>query len=422
MFNITKQWILEYFTRYYWPKFFALKDVYLFFKNKIATVYYFIRSLIKKYYIYFFIDKIFYWDIQIFLLKCIINFLNYFFFEKRIFLLKQILNYFLNYFNNKNDFIRFYFAIKGGIKLFFIKFTWNIFLLFSISIYLYLYIYINTISFKYLYKQIFILMIIWLLISTFIFLNKSYKYSKYTSDVQKFWKRSLVLFWLIELFLFLLAIYLYSICFFESKYFLDWKKITRMSFNNITFIKLYFFIITILLFLNLMLVFFHKYNQYTLIYLGLFIQFLLITYLFVIEVLKLEYIANHLLDTKNWTLNITKNRFQMNKQFWFTELKIRNERNFMAYLVFLKFWHILFIYCYYVFVLYLTYSNTKIPVDLISSNTQNLLILLLFYFFSLWILIKDFLMFYFNIAFFWYFLQYNYTNLIVYLILEIFNF
>ena len=51
-------------------------------------------------------------------------------------------------------------------------------------------------------------MVFYWLISGFVFFTKKYKFGKFTSAIQRFWRRSFIIFWLIESSLFIVFIYL----------------------------------------------------------------------------------------------------------------------------------------------------------------------------------------------------------------------
>ena len=85
--------------------------------------------------------------------------------------------------------------IKINKKLFkFIYYNIYIILILIILILLLLYLYNNIIFYKILYKYIILVLIFYLLISTFLFLNKNALFGKYTTQLQRFWKRSYSLF------------------------------------------------------------------------------------------------------------------------------------------------------------------------------------------------------------------------------------
>ena len=90
----------------------------------------------------------------------------------------------------------------------------------------------------------------WLL-STFVFLFKKSQYSIFTRIIQRFWKRSLYLFWLLEIVLF--SIYLFLTLIAPQEYlFVDMVSLHySYIFNLSSFFKNIFIVVILILFLNI---------------------------------------------------------------------------------------------------------------------------------------------------------------------------
>ena len=116
----------------------------------------------------------------------------------------------------------------------------------------------NIIFFKFFYKYVILLSIIYLLVSMFLFLSKHIGFGKYTSQLQRFWKRSYILFWGLEFFLFFLYIYLLTVHFSESTYFLDLRPLILQLPDLSNYFIINCFLILLIIWLNYSLIFFFK--------------------------------------------------------------------------------------------------------------------------------------------------------------------
>ena len=98
-------------------------------------------------------------------------------------------------YSNMNFIIHYYTGIKFIISH--VK-DYILAMLLSMSIMYYL-LYIKLLTFnKLVFEWTLIIMFLYWLFSGFVFFIKKYQYSKFTSVIQRFWKRTYILFWLIE--------------------------------------------------------------------------------------------------------------------------------------------------------------------------------------------------------------------------------
>lgn len=246
------------------------------------------------------------------------------------------------------------------------------------------------------------LIMYYLLMSAFnTFLNK-YRYGKFTSAIQRFWKRTGMIFWLIEGFLFLLFFYYFLNSSQEPIYMFDYSSLNqelliqlKSSYKNMILLSLAIYLSFILL-LNLN---FYVYYQNILI---LSLISLIIFYTLYIESYQFVYIINIFAD-KEWV-------FDDIKQLWVLEVEQNNLRVKQQYFVLCliaKYWHFIFIFISWFFFLVKSLEISKISITLLGYNTQNLLILYLLNLLCLcqWakFVFKKFL----EITYYWFFTQYD---------------
>jgi len=187
-------------------------------------------------------------------------------------------------------------------------------------------------------------MLLYWLLSGFVFFVKKYQFSRYTSVVQRFWRRSYILFWLIESGLLLVFFYLMvnssqeSFYMFDQGYFLkthlfSWKV---FLFKCILVVSLITY--SYLLLLNL------KWSTFNKNILNLTFLTALLLYLVWTEFYQIYWVSNFYANF-SWLYDI-------DESVWSLEFDGRRTRilnHYVMVLFLLKFWHIVFIFGCWVF-------------------------------------------------------------------------
>ena len=242
----------------------------------------------------------------------------------------------------------------------------------------------------------------YLLMSTFnTFLNK-YRYGKFTSAINRFWKRTGTVFWLLEGFLFLLFFYYYINSSQEPLYMFDFSSLNqefliqlKSSYKNLILLSLAIYL-GFLLLLNI---------NYYLFYQNIIILFLITLIVFFtlyIESYQFVYILTIFAD-KEWL-------FDEFEQLWVLEVEQNNLRVKQQYFVLClvaKYWHFIFIFISWFFFLIKSLEVNNITITLLGYNIQNLLIL---YLLNLLCLIqwgKFIFKKFFDITYYWFYIQYD---------------
>jgi hypothetical protein len=263
----------------------------------------------------------------------------------------------------------------------------------------------------------------YLLMSTFNSFLIKYRYGKFTSAIQRFWKRTGIVFWLIEGFLFLLFFYYFLNSSQEPLYMFDYSSLNqelvlqlKISYKNLILTSLSIYLSYILIYnLN-----FFSFYQNLII---LTIILLIIFYSLYIESYQFIYIIN-LYSDKFWL-------FEDTSQSWVLEAEqnnLRVKQQYFIYCLIAKYWHFIFIFISWFFFYVKSVEIKKISYSLLGYNTQNLLILYVLNLLCLiqWLkyLIKKFL----EVTYHWFHIQYdeklinNFSFEILSVISSLFNF
>lgn len=350
--------------------------------------------------IFHFVDEmedfviIFYFDYLYFRQIQFLNYKNNFssFFFKRFF------KFHINFYNNH---VKNYFLTLLSILLFNIKWILIAFIISFIYFFFSLF-YLQLDFTKQLAIWFILLVFFYLLMSTFNnFLNK-YKYGKFTSAIQRFWKRTGMTFWLIEGFLFIIFFYYFLNSSQEPLYMHDYSNLNqefliqlKVSYKNMILLSLAIYFSFILLLNSNFLNYFQNIILLTLISLIIF-------YMLYIESYQFVYIIT-IFAEKNWL-------FEESTQTWVLEFEQNNLRVKQQYFILCliaKYWHFIFIFISWFFFVIKCFEINKINYNMLGYNVQNLLILYILNLFCLvqwakW-LFKKFL----EITYYWFHIQYD---------------
>lgn len=246
----------------------------------------------------------------------------------------------------------------------------------------------------------------YILISGFVYFIKKTTFSKYTDVLQRFWKRSFSIFWLIEGGLFLVFIYLTINSSSEVFYGYDSQKLFKL---HLVSLRLFFFklclINFIIIFLYFLIVSCQSNNEDS-IFWAYLTSSALIAYMLWLEFYQF-YIFLQYVGSYSWLFSLDTAEFSLD-----SELKrSRVTNNFFLICAIAKFWHFIFIvFCWFFYVTkYLESSSSRIT--LISVSIQNFLILYLLNLISIYPYVKYLLRKYLNTQYTWFFSDFNYTKI-----------
>ena len=243
-------------------------------------------------------------------------------------------------------------------------------------------------------------MVFYWLISGFIFFFKKYQYSKFTSVVQRFWKRSLILFWLIEgglLFVFLFLTlnsgnYLYNV--------VDQTQLFKTHLFSWKLFLLKIFPTTFLLLLTYVFLLNNKWQPLNKNIFFIIPITCLLLYVIWVEFYQFYHVMNFYTST-NWEYET------LDKQ-WVVKTDTRRSsqtNHLVSILLILKFWHVLFIAAVWFFFVLRSEESGKSKYPLISANFLNFVMLYVLTWVYMYPWFKWFFRRFFSVSYKWF-----YTN------------
>lgn len=300
---------------------------------------------------------------------------------------------------SKNNYVTLFFLFLGGLKFFWQAFKfWVVGILLAYFAIYYL-MYIRSLSFaKVSTVYLIATMFSYWLMSGFVFFIKKYQYSKFTSSIQRFWRRTLSYFWLVEFYL--IGIFLWML--------LNASQEPIFMFDQISIFKTHHFSwklfllkivpVILLILLTYILMISLKWSTFSKNSVLLLSVTLLMLYVFWCEFYQFFHVVNFY-GNLNWS-------FDSDENLWTLELESRKTRTLNTYVSFclmVKFWHLVFVLAFWLFFIMRSNELRRSRYPLLSANFQNILII---YFFSIihmvpWI--KNFYRRFFDNPYYWFF-------------------
>lgn len=242
----------------------------------------------------------------------------------------------------------------------------------------------------------------WLL-STFIFLFKKSQYTIYTRIIQRFWKRALYLFWLLEINLFLIYLYLTLISPQESLYMMDYAYLyNQYIFQLNSFFSLLLTLTLIILLSNIILLL-YKYNTYYNIF-NLILSILLFTVLYE-DSLQFYYI-NQFYNNLQWIYDDKDDIWELENSI----IRLRPYLNYLYLLVFLKLWHTIFIVIFFWFFEIHSFSTKNVSFNILAAQHQNFYFLMFFGFILKIVFLKNYMNYLYEYIYYWFFVNYHFFD------------
>lgn len=291
--------------------------------------------------------------------------------------------------------------IFSGIKYIWkgLKF-WFIGLILGLSAIYYL-MYVRLLPFnKIIFAWILVAMFLYWLISGFVFFVKKYQYSKFTAAIQRFWKRTYIIFWVIEAGTFSIFFYLTLNASSEPVYMYDQIKIykTHLFSWRWFLIKLLPSVAIILLGYYLQLTLkWNLFNKQNTIILTIT---LLLLYILWLEFYQFFHILSFF-GNINWN-------FDYDEYIWTLELDTRRTRlanNYIAVCLFAKFWHFVFIFLFWVFFVLRINELGRMRYPLLVANVQNFIIIYIMSWAYMYPWLKFIFRKYLDVPYYWFYLN-----------------
>jgi len=208
------------------------------------------------------------------------------------------------------------------------------------------------------------------LISGFVFFIKKYQYSKFTTVIQRFWKRTFIIFWMIEGSLFVCFFYLVLNAPEEPLYMYDQIKIYKTHFFSWRWFLVKLIPSVLLILLGFYLQMLVRWGLFTRQSPILMIITLIIVYIFWVEFYQFLHVVSYY-GNFFWV-------YDYDEFIWSLELDDRRNRivnNSVAISLIAKFWHIVFMFIFWVFFILRVNEIGRIRYALIAANNQNFVLL-----------------------------------------------
>jgi len=223
---------------------------------------------------------------------------------------------------------------------------------------------------KIFFNWIMLSMFLYWMLSGFVFFTKKYNFTKFTSAIQRFWKRSYIVFWLIETSLFLVFFYLtinasaepynfYDAVGFYKQHLFSWRSFFLKNILIIVLIILSYFLIVLT-----------KWEQFNKIQILLLPMTLLIIYIAWLETYQVYHLL-HFYGSLNWVYDVDERLWNLEVEFKRT--RIANHYVTICFLA--KYFHILFILVFWLFSVLRFLEKKRLSYPLLSANVQNFIFL-----------------------------------------------
>jgi len=272
---------------------------------------------------------------------------------------------YLNFLKNFNLLGYYYFWNAVKIWIF------PLLLLFSI---VYMFLFLKSLPFnKIMFAWIGILMFSYWLLSGFVFFFKKYQFSRYTTSIQRFWRRTYILFWLIEGSTFIVFLFFTINASQEPFYMFDQISIFKSHLYSWKLFFLKIFPLVLLIIFTYFLILSLKWNIFSKHSIWLFFITFFLTYVVWLEFYQFFHVLNFY-SNLNWVYDLDDHSWSLE----FESRKTRMVNHYIMVLFVLKFWHIIFIYGFWLFFVLRSLETKRIRYPLLSANFQNFIILYIF--------------------------------------------
>jgi hypothetical protein len=271
-----------------------------------------------------------------------------------------------------------------------------------------------------------IVMFLYWLVSGFVFFFKKYQFGKYTTAIQRFWRRSYILFWLIEGATFLVFLFFTINSSQESFYMFDQISIYKTHLYSWRFFFLKIFPIVLLIVITYLLMISLKWNIYSKHSIWLLGLTFFLTYVVWLEFYQFYHVINFY-GNLNWVYDIDDHSWSLEQE----PRRTRMVNHYVMLLCILKFWHIVFIYGFWIFFVLRCWETKRIRYPLLAANFQNFIILYIFAWVFMYPWFKFFFRKFLDSPYYWFYINnrrlflrvfFNDLKLIYYAVIDSLNY
>lgn len=209
----------------------------------------------------------------------------------------------------------------------------------------------------------------YLLFSGFVFFFKKYQYRLFTSVIQRFWRRSLIIFWAIEASLFSVFVYLIFNASQEPVHVYDNIQIYKTHFYSWRYFLSKSILSALLIVFTYILLLSLKWNTFTKTNNIALLITVILLYIAWLEFYQLFHLMN-CYGSSNWV-------YDFSEHLWNLELEFKRTRIVNHYVTIglvAKFWHIVFAVVFWMFFLLRGIESSRFRYPLLAANLQNFLL------------------------------------------------
>lgn len=223
---------------------------------------------------------------------------------------------------------------------------------------------------KILFSYFLIVNMFYLLVSGFIFFFKKYQYRLYTTSIQRFWRRSLIIFWLIEVSLFIVFIYLTLNASQEPIHVYDNIQIYKTHFYSWRYFLIKIIPSTLIIIFVYILLLFNKWNTFSKVNSIVCCITFLLFFIFWLEFYQIFYLLTRYGVTE-WVYDIAAHLWNLETDF----KRTRIVNHYVTICLIAKFWHIVFAVLFWIFFVLRGLESSRYRYPLLVSNLQNFLLI-----------------------------------------------
>lgn len=208
------------------------------------------------------------------------------------------------------------------------------------------------------------------LMSGFNFFVKRYQYGKFTSQIQRFWKRTNTCFWLIEGFLLLLFFYYFLNSSQEPLYMYDYSAINQEFLVSLQVVFINIVLLSVVIYFMYFTLLRINSNSWTQLNIYLLVISVFVFFSFFLETYQFYYIISSF-NERLWVFNEEEN-------LWVIDVEnpiLRTKHQYLFVCLIAKYWHFLFIFLSWVFFLIKSFERRKVTYVLFGANLQNMVLL-----------------------------------------------
>jgi len=225
---------------------------------------------------------------------------------------------------------------------------------------------------KIIFAWFLLTMFFYWLLSGFVFFVKKYQYRYFTSSIQRFWRRSFVIFWVIEAFLFLIFIYLMLNSNQEPVFMYDNSQVYKTHLFSWRYFLIKIFPSTVLIIASYFILLSLKWNTFSKSNLLCFLITALLGYILWQEFYQFFHLMSFY-GNLAWV-------YDVEDHLWGLEVEFRRTRitnHYLTICLVAKFWHLVFVVIFWMFFVTKCLEVGRIRYPMFSANHQNFIIVYL---------------------------------------------